>query len=178
MITQRQIRAARGLLGWDAVVLAEKAGLTRATVSNIENDVVQAREGSIEKIVRVFDEAGVEFTENQGVRFKQNDIEVFQGAERFHDFTEFVYEHMRTSGGEICISAVDERLFLKYRKDPDLYRNRMKELVDSGKVTVRILATESRFVRVRPNAMATETEQRFDLFLRFRKLPGVDLFCA
>lgn len=145
MITKRQIQAARALLGWSAADLADKAGLTRATVSNIENDLVQAREGSMEGILKAFDQYGIEFTEGQGVRLKSNDIEVFEGPERFHEFTEFIYEHLHRFGGDVCISAGDESLFLKYRKDPELHRQRMKELVDRGDVRFRILATESKF---------------------------------
>lgn len=148
MITGRQIRAARGLLGWDATVLAEKTGLTRETVSRIETSIVQPHEKTLAKIHRAFDETGVEFIENQGVRFKPNDIEVYEGSERFHDFTEFVYEHLKQYGGDVCISAVDEGQFLKFRKDPELYRKRMKELVDRGDVSVRILATESKFTSI------------------------------
>jgi transcriptional regulator with XRE-family HTH domain len=145
MITGRQIRAARSLLDWTAADLAEKAGLTRETVSRIEVDTVQAREGSLEKLLKVFDVYRIEFIDNQGVRFKANDIEVFEGVERFHDFTEFVYEHLLRNGGEVCVSAVDENLFRKYRKDVELYRKRMQELVARGDVTVRVLATESIF---------------------------------
>ena len=146
MITGRQIKAARALLGWDAVDLAGKAGLSRETVSNIENGLVQAREASLSLIIQVFDEYRIEFTENQGVRFKSNDVEIFEGAQRFDDFSDFVYEHLKRYGGDVCISAVDEGLFAKHRKDPDVYRRRIKELVDSGRVTWRILATESKFV--------------------------------
>ena len=146
MITQRQIRAARALLGWDAAVLAAKAGLTRATVSNIENDLVQAREGTLEKIMRVFDENGIEFIENQGVRFKPQGVSVFEGPDRFDDFYEFLYEHLRKNGGDVCLSVVDERLLAKFRKDPNLHRRHMKELVDNKSVTFRVLATESDFV--------------------------------
>lgn len=145
MITQRQIRAARALLGWDAADLAEKAGLTRATLSNIENGLVQARAGTIEKIAHVFDQNGVEFIENQGVKFKASDIEVFEGVDRFSDFSEFLYNHLKEHGGDVCVSVTDERLFAKYRIDHDLHRKRMKELHDMGKITFRILATESTF---------------------------------
>ena len=41
MITGRQIRAARGLVDWSAATLADKAGLTRETVSKIEDETVQ-----------------------------------------------------------------------------------------------------------------------------------------
>lgn len=145
MITGRQIRAARALLNWDAEDLAEKTGLSRDTIFNIEKGVVQARETSLNLITRIFDENRIEFIENQGVRYKASAIEVYEGAERFNDFTDFIYDHLKRHGGEVCISAVDEGLFAKFRKDPELHRKRMKELVDGGKVTCRILATESKF---------------------------------
>ena len=145
MITGRQIKAARALLGWDAADLAHKAGLSRETVGNIENSLVQAREVSMNLIVRVFNQNRVEFIENQGVRFKSGDIEIYEGPGRFDDFTSYLHEYLENYGGEVCISAVDERLHRKYRKDPELHRRRMSELVARGDVHVRILATESKF---------------------------------
>jgi transcriptional regulator with XRE-family HTH domain len=145
MITGRQIRAARGLMRWRVEDLAKKAGLTREAITRMEDGSVQPREGSIAKIIRAFDQNGLEFIDNQGVRFKPNDIEVFEGPDRFEDFTDFVCDHMKQYGGDVCISAVDEGQFAKHRKDPENYRKRMKELVDSGNVRVRILATWSKF---------------------------------
>jgi len=146
MITGRQIRAARALLGWDTKDLAAKADLSRNMISKVENGRVTPRDGSLEKITRAFEtDGGVEFTENEGVRFRPSDIEVFQGPARFEEFTDFLYEYLKKKGGEVCISAVDEGLFAKHRKDPELHRRRMKELVDAGRVSVRILATQSKF---------------------------------
>ncbi len=133
-------------MGWDAADLAAKAGLTRATVSNIENNLVQAREGTLEKIMRVFDENGIDFIENQGVRFKPQGVSIFEGPDRFDAFYEFLYENLRQCGGDVCLSVVDERLLAQFRRDPDLHRRRIKELVDRGDVTFRVLATESNFV--------------------------------
>lgn len=143
--TGKQIRAARALAGWDRKELAEKAGVSHMTLQYAENGERTLRPQTIEKVINTFHGAGIEFTEGQGVRFKANDIEVFEGTERFEDFTEFVYSYLKHNGGDVCISAFDERKFLEYRKNPELYRSRMKKLVDSGSVTVRILATKSSF---------------------------------
>lgn len=146
MITGRQIRAARALLGIDAVVLAEEAGLNRDTITGLEQGTRQPHRASLAKITRVLAQRGVEFLDHQGVRLKADDgVEIFKGRERFHEFTEFVYEHLDRCGGAVCISAVDENLFRKYRKDFELYRKRMSALVARGDVTVRILATEGKF---------------------------------
>lgn len=145
MITGCQIRAARALLGIDAVVLAEEAGLNRDTITGLEQGTRQPHRASLAKITHVLTQRGIEFTDNQGVRFKSDEVEVFKGRERFHEFTEFVYGHLSRHGGAVCISAVDENLFRHYRKDFDLYRKRMAGLVARGDVSVRILATESNF---------------------------------
>lgn len=164
MITGRQIRAARGLLDWDAELLASKAGLNRDTVFNIERGTVQARGGSLEKIAQAFSNSGVEFIENQGVRLKPTGIDIYDGVEMFDQFYDFLYNHLKKEGGEVCLSIYDETLPAKYRKDPDLHRHRMKELTDRGDVTFRIIATKSDFkthgyvqFRSQPNQLPNPT---------------------
>jgi transcriptional regulator with XRE-family HTH domain len=154
--TGKQIRAARALLGWDAKDLAAKANIAERSILNHERGDNRPKPKTMDKIIRVFNDAGIEFIEGEGVRRRSGDVEVFEGHERFFDFTEFVYNYLRLHGGEVCIKAVDERLFLKYRREPEIYRQRMKELVDGGKVSVRIMAEESRFQSV---------------FAEYRKLP-------
>lgn len=146
MITGRQIRAARGLLGWDASELAAKAGLTRETVSRIENSTVQAREGSLNHIMQVFAGNGVEFTDNQGVRMKVTGVEIFDGPDQFDNFSAFLCDHLAQHGGDVCVSVVDENLLFKYRKDPLTHRKRLKDLCEKGTIkSFRILANKSEF---------------------------------
>ena len=59
------IRGARGLLGWSAQTLAQRAHVGTATVQRIENskDVMCGRCRTIDKIERALVEAGVCFTE-------------------------------------------------------------------------------------------------------------------
>lgn len=130
MITQRQIRAARALLGWDAADLAEKAGLTRATLSNIENGLVQARAATIEKIAHVFDQNGVEFTDNSGVRFKPQGVEVLVDHEGLCRFFDGVYEYLSKHGGLVMQTGVDEAMFTRYLGNYSPFHiNRMTKLI-------------------------------------------------
>jgi len=145
MITGSQIRGARGLLDWSADILAEKTGLSVDTVRNIEKGRVQGHSKSIEKIIQVFSNSGIEFIENQGVRFKPTGVTVYDGVGAFEDFHEFLYLHLKQHGGEVCLSIHDETLLAKYRKDPEIHRSRMRELVGSGSVTFRIMTTRSSF---------------------------------
>jgi len=88
---------------------------------------------------------GIEFTEHEGLRFKANAVEIYEGRERFDDFYAALYMHLAQQGGDVCMSVTDARLLAKYRKDPDLHRKRMKELADAGRITFRILAAQGNF---------------------------------
>jgi hypothetical protein len=130
MTIGRQIRAGRGLLKWSGTVLAEKAGLTRDAISKIEDEAVQPREGTVADIVRVFDENGVEFTDNFGVRLKPQGVEVLTGHAGLRRFFDGVYEYTRKHGGLIQQTGIDETTFAEYLGDySPLHIRRMTELV-------------------------------------------------
>ncbi len=130
MSVGRQIRAARGLLRWSAAALAEKAGLTRDTINKIEDDTVQPREGTLKDIIRAFDENGVEFTDNFGVRLKPQGVEVLVGHTGLCRFFDMVYEHARKHGGTIMQTGVDEALFSEHLGDySPVHIKRMTQLV-------------------------------------------------
>jgi len=136
----RQISAARGLLRWSGAVLAEKAGLTRDTINKIESDAVQPREGTIADIVRVFDENGVEFTENSGVRLKPQGVEILVGQEGLQRFFDSVYEYAKKHGGTIVQFGIEEDLFWAMGVEfSEAHRKRMTELVKERK-DIKVLA--------------------------------------
>lgn len=145
MLTGPQIRAARALLEWDASTLAGKSGLTDTGILKIERGEVAPKEKTTRKLFDAFDAAGIEFLDNEGVRRRPTGLEVFDGPARFHDFTALVLEHAKMKGGIIRILAGDERLFLKYRKDPVEYRETMLDMKQRNWATVRILAEQSSF---------------------------------
>jgi transcriptional regulator with XRE-family HTH domain len=63
MITGSQIRAARGILGWTAAVLAERTGTNRFTIQRLEQSdgVPPSRTQTLMEIKAAFEAAGVEF---------------------------------------------------------------------------------------------------------------------
>jgi DNA-binding XRE family transcriptional regulator len=143
MVTGRQIRAARGLLGWNAATLSEKSGVSRETINKIEDGTVAPREGTLSDIVKSFDENGIEFIENQGVRFKPQGVEIFEDTAGFTRFYDIVYTHLRDNGGTVCVSGVDESLYSKYRLNAEEHRKRMAELVKLRKdIHMQILVCE------------------------------------
>jgi len=147
MITGRQIQAARALLGWDATALATKADVSLATISKIENDHVQPHENTLAKILRAFNENGIEFIGTVGAQLKSHHVEVLEGGAGFNAFYDFLYEHLSKNGGTAYASCMDETLFAKYRlngeADAIMHRERMAELVKRrDDVHVKILVKE------------------------------------
>lgn len=75
-MTPPQMRAARGLLNWTVQELAEKAGVERTTVFQIEAGKYAGGVETLMAIRRVFEDAGIEFTNGRwpGVRLRPEKI--------------------------------------------------------------------------------------------------------
>jgi transcriptional regulator with XRE-family HTH domain len=153
-ISPSQLRAARALLNWSRPDLSKLSGISEPTLHRFENGLNEPEVRTANKLLGVFDRHGVEFSEHQGVRFKPNSIEVYEGIDRFNDFYNFLYEHLDQFGGDVCVSVYDETALWHYDKilyeriqlDPYRHMKRMKKLYDQKKLrSFRILTTVSYF---------------------------------
>lgn len=74
MITSRQIRAARALLGWSQQQLADKAIVSLNAVARLENGIVDSRISTVQAVQKALVKAGIEFLDadqkGEGVRLK------------------------------------------------------------------------------------------------------------
>jgi predicted transcriptional regulator len=74
LITGRQLKAARALVGWEQTNLAKKAGVAISTVRRMESfdGEVGARTATLSLVQRALEKAGVEFLnhERPGVRMR------------------------------------------------------------------------------------------------------------
>ena len=74
MITPRQIRAARALLGWSQQQLADKAIVSLNAVTRLEKQKVDSRVSTLTAIQRALTKAGIEFLsaniKGEGVRMR------------------------------------------------------------------------------------------------------------
>jgi predicted transcriptional regulator len=63
MISNRQIRAARALLGWSQTQLSRAAGVSLMTIKRLEasDDALQARFSTVMKVKDAVERAGIEF---------------------------------------------------------------------------------------------------------------------
>lgn len=142
MASGKQIRAGRVLADWDAEDLAAKTGLTRETIFNIERGTFRPRPATHEKIVKAFAEVGIEFIENEGVRRRPEGVEIFEGRDRFDAFYDFLYEHLKQFGGNVCIGNSDPQMYLKCHRGFHAHKKRMEDLAKNGSIRYRILIKE------------------------------------
>jgi predicted transcriptional regulator len=66
MIDSAQCRAARGLLAWNQQDLADAAGVGIVTVHQLEAGTSEPRRATLQVIRRAFEDAGVEFINENG----------------------------------------------------------------------------------------------------------------
>lgn len=143
MPTIEQIRAARALLDWSQSDLAEHAGLSQTGIARIENGTNKPNSNTLEKIKRAFDDADIEFLNDNGVKKRMNEIKVLRDQTGFRRFIYDVYETVKEKGGEICVSNVDERNFDKWQGEwREDYLNKMENLFKETNFLFKILVRE------------------------------------
>lgn len=65
IITYRQCRAGRELIGWKQKDLCAASGITQSTIADFERGARQIKVSTLEKIIDAFKDKGVTF-ENEG----------------------------------------------------------------------------------------------------------------
>jgi len=110
MLDQKQIRAARGLIDWTQETLAERSGVARATIKNVESGATLPRLETANALQRAFEEAGVEFLPSSGVRMRDRIIQIFEGNDANRRVEEDAYMTLRDTGGDLFIAHTDEQL--------------------------------------------------------------------
>ena len=61
MITPRQIKAARGLVGWTQKELADKCGFSMGGINRLEREVSDPKASTLRLIQQVFEQEGIVF---------------------------------------------------------------------------------------------------------------------
>lgn len=141
MITTAQIRGARGVLNWSQGDLSERTGISATSIGSIENGLTQPRDSTLQLIQKAFEDAGIEFLPNDGIRKKTGEVRVLSGRTGFWQFYEDIYETLSQFPGEVVVHNVDERKFEKWLGADNLktHIERMKSIEG---VTYKILLQE------------------------------------
>jgi DNA-binding XRE family transcriptional regulator len=116
-ILANQLRAARAWLNWSRDDLAEKAGVVSNTIAAIEkgDGASEPNARTMAKILGAFTTAGVEITDEGGVRPRVSTVSYFTGASGFKKFLDDVYNVIKIRpDADVCIANNDDSLFLKW----------------------------------------------------------------
>lgn len=105
MITPSQIRAARMFFNIEQQVVADAVGVSKATISAIENEKGEPKASTLSNIQAFFEYRGVEFRDG-GVLPKSKVIQVFEGNDAYIRLLDDVLHNAK---GELLKYSVDER---------------------------------------------------------------------
>ena len=113
MISSRQIKAARALLGWTQTELAKASSLHLNAINKIENGQGEPRVSSLERIKTSCESAGLRFRGQRGVELREDVFEVmrFDGADFLKRLTDDCLSIVKGPDDEVLNCTADERLF-------------------------------------------------------------------
>lgn len=104
MITASQLRAARSYLNLDQQVVAEAVGVSKANISDIENEKVTPKASTLDGIQKFFEMHGIEFR-HDGIMPSNKVIQIFEGNSAYLQLLDDVARHAQ---GVLLKSGVDE----------------------------------------------------------------------
>jgi len=148
MLSIEQCRGARGLLGWTQQELADASGLSKTAINNFEKGHSDIKTESLRAIRMAFESANVEFTEQNGLRKKSDNVRILKGQSAMSALLDDINETMLTNNGEILISNVDKNLSSQISTQK-LFDH--IELLKNNSITQRILCSEGTTSVLSPN---------------------------
>lgn len=113
MISKEQIKAARAMLDWSQKTLAERCdGVSEPTIKLIESGKVNSTDATLSALKRTFEDAGIEFIQQNGVRIRDDLITVIEKMDQadniYLQLLDDIYYTMKGRYGEILWSFIDE----------------------------------------------------------------------
>lgn len=110
LISAKQSKAARALLEWLQEDLAKAADVSLSTVSSFENGFSPRRDKIIQ-IRKALENAGIEFTEGEGLKLRDDEAKIYRGFGSCDLFYNDLLRTTEKSGGEIyCIVKSQDML--------------------------------------------------------------------
>lgn len=133
---------ARALLQWSQPDLAGRCGLATMTISKFEKDEGGRPEArTISKIAAVFEMAGVEFSNDGGVKPVQKLMMILEGDDANSRVLEDIFLRMKDAGGEVLIAGLREFDPEENPEGHEFVKAHLKRLTEHN-ITERILLEE------------------------------------
>lgn len=113
MITIEQCRAARGLINWTQQDLANASGLSKTAINNFEKGNSSIKADSLNAIQRAFENVGIEFLTDNGLRKKGDASRILKGKDAMTELINDIANTLEKTGGEVLIYNVTEGDIIK-----------------------------------------------------------------
>jgi len=129
--TAEQVGAGLALLKSDWAKLSAETGISTNNLSRFRTGKSSLAAASMAKIESFFENNHICPTPNGGMDIvPKNEIEKYKGTHGFRAFMNDVYKTIKETGGEICVSNVDERNWIKWMGEEEYadHSVRMKSL--------------------------------------------------
>lgn len=115
MITSKQIRAGRALLGWNQATLSAHSGVKVPTITSFEKDKRKIRDDNRNDLVHAMEHAGVEFLGAEGVRLRSSTVNTFSGPNAMENyFAHFARVYNEEKGGDVFVNHANERGYTEH----------------------------------------------------------------
>lgn len=152
-LTPAQCRAARGFLNWTLADLAEASGISRASLNAFERGNSNMKADTMAAIHLALEKAGIEFTDEPGVRLKAQKLEIrhIQGENVMQRFFDDVYQTRLKLGGELLSAGLDETKYENMIGDAEVTRQQIKKWQALGLKERAILQEGDRHFVFPPN---------------------------
>lgn len=158
MITGRQCRAARALIGWTQGQLGERCGLSKTAVNNFETGSASIKQKTSEAIKRACEMKSIEFLPNEGVCFNQNKCHILRGDTSLLDLWDDILDSFGDKSGEILLKNVDESITAnEYGDALKVYLRELKR----KNITERILVKEGTTILAAPKEWYRQIPEDF-----------------
>lgn len=118
-ITTAQIRGGRGILNWSQSDLSERTGISTTSIGALEKGATQARESTLSKIQKVFEDNGIEFLPNDGLRMRSAQVNVLTGKQGLKKFSQDIIETIKADNRDVLQAYVDDKHFAETLSDDD-----------------------------------------------------------
>lgn len=129
-LSLKQLRAARALLGWTQSELAALTGISTNALNAIERGAVQPRAQNLQKLFDVFEQAGVEFIDQSGVRLRADRQITVEGRDAVAYLFNDICETLNHTQGTVRIFGIDDDIFIK--EEPEALPNYLKRAEKLG----------------------------------------------
>ncbi len=143
LMTARQIKAARALLGWLQEDLASAADLSVATIRKLELGYISPRSCTMAKIRSALEENGLEFLNPDGVRHRVEYITTYTGPDGTIDFFDDILKTAGKRGEEVLIVCKSGTLFDLDERGIEKCMQKMAALKEDKAAVIKCLLTEN-----------------------------------